>query len=193
MNKGIKFMGKDESGFAKAIKTDADGILETKDERVLQELRELKSLQSKTIENLAVSKETSNMYDVMVVPAGTTVEFATHNFPCELVALSIGTDSDRLSLRVENKQNGTFDSGIRLVNPKGTSANPVSPTTLRLIDGENDFWNEFVYDTDGQRFAFGMKRTIVFAKGMRIRLSAHSSKDASVAITYIVQKLTEVS
>lgn len=132
-------------------------------------------------------KETYSENFIKLITDGTTELVAEYPFPCELTSFSMGTNGRQTSVRIENKANGNYDSGIRIVLPKGISTNPVAPNTLHLINGENDFWREFVYDTEVNEYAFGMKRVAIFSKGLRIRVSAR--EDCNVALTYMVTRL----
>jgi len=132
-------------------------------------------------------KETYSESVTLDITAGVTESIKEYPFPCELTSFSLGTNDRGVSVRIENKVNGSYDSGVRIVHPSGVSTNPVAPSVLNTIGGENDFWSEFVYDTERDLFAFGMKRVAVFSQGMRIRVSG--TRDANVAITYMVTRL----
>lgn len=139
------------------------------------------------IQKISSLKETYSVSRSLKIEAGTTELIEEYPFPCELTSFSIGTSDRRVSIRIENKLNGSYDNGIRLVHPSGSSTNPVSPTLLETLGGENDFWREFVYSRDDNRFSLGMKRIAIFSQGMRIRLSATVESD--VALTYMVTRM----
>lgn len=132
-------------------------------------------------------KETYSESVTLQITAGVTQVIEEYPFPCELTSFSLGTNDKGVSIRIENKINGSYDVGVRIVHPSGGSTNPVAPSVLNTLGGENDFWSEFIYDDNSDRFAFGMKRVAIFSQGMRIRVGG--PRDADVAITYMVTRL----
>ena len=176
------------------------------DSAVKQELEQIKQVQAQVLERLdgvidtrvtgsdmeyaQGYKETVSFSRTGSLDAGAFETVVEINEPCILESLMVGTSYNTMIIRIEERRpNGSYGSGMRLVAPDGTSANPVNPSSLNSLGGENDYWNLFNYDTERNRYAFGMKRQSVFGSGLRIRIQNNNSVAHTMGLTCLITKM----
>lgn len=199
--------GSDGATHTKIVDVDGNPLsfVPVEDEAVKAELAEIRRTQAQILERLDGGIDArltgSNVeyaqgyYETLsftrsgALAAGASETIADINGPCELESLMIGTDDKTVLLRVENKKSdGQAESGMRIVDVRGRYSNPISPSTLHQIGGENDYWSVFKFDEDNKAYAFGMKRNSMFGAGLRIRITNGNGSDCNFAITCIITK-----
>lgn len=105
--------------------------------------------------------------------------------PVEIQALALGTNYYLMGLAIAPyKADGTLDGAIRLPLADGSDASIPTPYLLHSASaGENDFFDEFVYDDSGSKFCLGIKRNVRCNNGARVEVTNYdgvSAHDAAV-------------
>ena len=109
--------------------------------------------------------------------------------PVDLESLAVGCDYMYVGIAIAPYlANGSLGYPLLIPTADGTQNTAVLPGNLNFQwGGENDFFKNFVYDENNDRFAMGMKRQAKFNNGVKITVKNYDTEAAhNAAVSLLI-------